>query len=161
MLMSWCPTGPKSTYLLFPRPHNGTGCYVNEPVPELIYAMLNFWGVYHVLLWFHYIKHYISWNHHPSAISVPHRAERRCSVCSRCGTASGRSRSLSVLWNEPSTGNLWKYESDITGIYQYIYIYIISIYIYIRIYIDTYIYIYIYTYTYIYIYTYRYIWTCS
>ena len=45
MLMSWCPTGPKSTYLLFPRPHNGTGCYVNEPVPELIYAMLNFVGV--------------------------------------------------------------------------------------------------------------------
>ena len=45
MLMSWCPTGPKSTYLLFPRPHNGTGCYVNEPVPELIYALLNFWGV--------------------------------------------------------------------------------------------------------------------
>ena len=43
--MSWCPTGPKSTYLLFPRPHNGTGCYVNEPVPELIYALLNFWGV--------------------------------------------------------------------------------------------------------------------
>ena len=76
--------------------------------------------LYHVLLWFHYIKHYISWNHHPSAISVPHTAERRCSVCSRCGTASGRSRSLSVLWNEPSTGNMWKYESDITGIYQYI-----------------------------------------
>ena len=45
MLMSWCPTGPKSTYLLFPRPHNGTGCYVNEPVPELIYAMLDFTGV--------------------------------------------------------------------------------------------------------------------
>ena len=46
MLMSWCPTGPKSTYLLFPRPHNGTGCYVNESVPELIYALLNFMGVY-------------------------------------------------------------------------------------------------------------------
>ena len=45
MLMSRCPTGPKSTYLLFPRPHNGTGCYVNEPVPELIYAMLDFTGV--------------------------------------------------------------------------------------------------------------------
>ena len=43
--MSWCPTGPKSTYLLFPRPHNGTGCYVNESVPELIYALLNFMGV--------------------------------------------------------------------------------------------------------------------
>ena len=50
MLMSWCPTGPKSTYLLFPRPHNGTGCYVNEPVPELIYAMLNFVGV-HIHTW--------------------------------------------------------------------------------------------------------------
>ena len=45
MFMSWCPTGPKSTYLLFPRPHNGTGCYVNESVPELIYALLNFMGV--------------------------------------------------------------------------------------------------------------------
>ena len=46
MFMSWCPTGPKSTYLLFPRPHNGTGCYVNESVPELIYALLNFMGVW-------------------------------------------------------------------------------------------------------------------
>ena len=45
MFMSWCPTGPKSTYLLSPRPHNGTGCYVNESVPELIYAFLNFMGV--------------------------------------------------------------------------------------------------------------------
>ena len=46
MFMSWCPTGPKSTYLLFPRPHNGTGCYVNESVPELIYALLKITGVH-------------------------------------------------------------------------------------------------------------------
>ena len=26
--------------------HNGTGCYVNESVPELIYALLDFMGVY-------------------------------------------------------------------------------------------------------------------
>ena len=45
MLMSRCPTGPKSTYLLFPRPRNGTRCYVNEPVPELIYAKLDFTSV--------------------------------------------------------------------------------------------------------------------
>ena len=51
MLMSRCPTGPKSTYLLFPRPHNGTGCYVNEPVPELIYAMLDFRRVDFTQFW--------------------------------------------------------------------------------------------------------------